>query len=217
MNHRRTRIKICGLTRREDALEACAAGADALGFIHYPASPRHVELLDADWIGMLPPLISRVAVVVNPDLEFLAKLASVSYFDCVQFHGHESPQTINIARQLGFRVVKALRPSADSEWASIYSYPFDTILLDTPAPDGRLGGTGLTGDWDRVAQLVRDLKDKRVILSGGLSAINVGGAVRKIRPYAVDVSSGVEVSPGIKNHVALHAFCEAVFGADNSV
>lgn len=216
MRPARTRIKICGLTRAADASEAAAAGADALGFISHPPSPRHIDLFAAEWIRELPPLVSKVAVVVDPASAFLERLAAARLFDTVQFHGHESPETLRLAESLGLRVIKVFRPRAEEDWAAMAAFPAQALLIDTPAPDGRLGGSGLTGDWARAAAFVREAADKRVILSGGLSPRNAAEAVRAVRPWAVDVASGVEAAPGIKDHAALRAFCEAVREADRT-
>lgn len=215
MRPERTRVKICGLTRPEDALAAAAAGADALGFIHYPPSPRHLDLLSPPlWLRSLPPLLSRVAVLVDPSPEFLETLATTGLFDTVQLHGSETPGLIGLAKQLRFRVIKAFRPDSPAAWDALAASPADAVLADTPSPDGRLGGTGLTGNWDLAASFTNRHPSKPLILSGGLNPANAAAAIRQVRPFAVDVSSGVETAPGVKDPAAVRAFCAAVRQAD---
>lgn len=192
------RVKICGLTSLADALAAVAAGADALGFVLAP-SPRRLEPRAVRAICReLPPLVGRVGVFVDQPPEEVARLREFCGLDWVQLHGREGPEQ---AAALGWRVIKAMavggappRPPEGFERAG--------LLLDTRAP-GRRGGTGLTFDW----ALARPLAAARpVILAGGLGPGNVAEAVRAARPFAVDVSSGVESAPGRKDHAKLSEF-----------
>lgn len=201
----RTRIKICGLTRAEDALTAAALGADAIGLVFYPPSPRAVSVAQAQAIcTALPPFVSRVGLFVDASLaEIRAVLAQV-VLDTLQLHGAESPA---FAAQLPLPYLKAfrMRPGLDLA-AEVAHYPDAAgVLLDTYMP-GAPGGTGQCFDWAQIpAQLA-----KPWILAGGLTPENVALAIRQTRPYAVDVSGGVEEQRGIKDPERLAAFCRAV-------
>jgi phosphoribosylanthranilate isomerase len=203
------RIKICGITNEADALAALEAGADALGFITYPPSPRHLDIAAAaPWISRLPPLALRVAVVVN---EPLARLREWSHFfpvDAWQFHGHEEAAAIEQLRVP--RRIKVLRLDALPARSWLETFDVQAFLLDTPAHV--LGGSGKTMDWELAAQFVR-LSPRPVILAGGLTPDNVAEAIRRVRPYGVDVASGVEAAPGKKDHAKLRAFIQAARSA----
>ncbi len=193
-------VKICGITREEDTLHALRSGADYLGFILYPGSPRYVppdrcrELL-AGVKGAL-----RVAVMVNPSLDEVREAFSLG-FDLVQLHGEESPE---FAKEVGIgKVIKAFRvknevPDIPDSWKDAYG-----VLLDTYSKKG-YGGTGESFNWD-IALRVRE-KGFRLFLSGGLSPENVREAVRRVRPFAVDVSSGIELEPGVKDKMKIERF-----------
>jgi phosphoribosylanthranilate isomerase len=201
----RTRIKICGITRVADALAAAACGADAVGLVFYPPSPRGVTVPQAQAIcRALPPFVSRVGLFVDASLADIQAILTQVALDTVQLHGDETPE---LAAQLPLPYIKALRMRADRDLpAEIARYPDAAgILLDTYVP-GTPGGTGLCFDWAQIpAQLA-----KPWILAGGLTPANVTAALRQVRPYAVDVSGGVELSRGIKDQERLAAFCAAV-------
>ena len=191
----RVRVKICGLTNREDAAAAIALGADALGFNLFPGSSRFLELDGAAaWIRALPPFVTRVAVLVNLPLDDARRLAARPEFDLVQFHGDEDAAYCAEFARLGRPFVKALRlrDAASVEMADRFSTPH--ILLDAHA-DAAFGGTGQLIDLALAAECVRRHPALNIILAGGLQPENVRAAVRAVRPYAVDVASGVEV-PG---------------------
>jgi phosphoribosylanthranilate isomerase len=203
----RTRIKICGITRTQDARAAAEAGADAIGLVFYPPSPRYlsaeraVEIRDA-----LPPFVQSVALFVNPDAAQVAQVLQRVRPALLQFHGEESPE---FCAQFGLPYVKACRvkPGVD---ALEYLRPFSRAaawLFDSHVPE--YGGVGESFDWALVPKI-----DKSVILSGGLSAANVAGAVRRLRPWGVDVSSGVEAAKGIKDAARIAAFIAEVRNAD---
>lgn len=202
------RIKICGITTLEDALAACEAGADALGFVLAPEAKkrsRYIELeAAAAIIGKLPPFITTVAVVVNETEERLKQLLTV--FDVLQLHGEESPE---ICRLFGRYAFKAFRPGPGFTADLLRTWPGDCCLLDSWVPGDR-GGTGVTGDWAMAKQIAAF---KKLILAGGLTPENVGDAVRAVRPYAVDASGSLEASPGKKDHERIRQFIKAARAA----
>lgn len=188
----RVRVKICGVTNREDALAAIELGADALGFNLFPGSKRFIEIdRKAAWIQALPPFVTRVAVLVNVPLEEARRVAERPEIDLVQFHGDEDAAYCREFSRLGRSFVKAvrLRDAASVEMADRFSTPH--VLLDACA-GAAFGGTGALVDLALAAECVRRHPALRIILAGGLKPENVRGAVRAVRPYAVDVASGVE-------------------------
>ena len=188
------RVKICGITRLEDALHAVNAGADALGLVFYDKSPRHVSALQAAAIcAALPPFITRVGLFVDASVDFVKSVLETVSLDLLQFHGDETPV---YCAQFGKPYIKAVRVQAATDLLK-YAADFDAacgLLLDAYVP-GVPGGTGESFDW----KLIPANFPKPVVLSGGLTPTNVRGAVQQTRPWAVDVSSGVELSKGIKD------------------
>lgn len=204
----RTRIKICGLTRTADVAEAVAAGADAIGFVLYPASPRAVSIEQAAGLARtLPPFVTPVLLFVNPEPAMVqAALAAVPQA-MPQFHGDESPALCRAAGRPYLRAVP-MAPGVDLlDWARRYG-DAAALLLDTASP--ARGGTGKVFDWSLVPASV----PLPVVLSGGLTAANVGAGMARLAPFAVDVSSGVEAAKGIKDGALMRAFCGAVRAAD---
>lgn len=199
---RMTHIKICGITNVEDARTAVDAGADALGFILFEQSPRsiHPERVK-EIVSCLPPFVVTVGVFVNEPAERVNEVARFCQLHAVQLHGDEPP---GLCEQVERPVIKAIRVQDESWKAVAVAYRVSAFLLDTYAPD-RFGGTGRTFDWSVVIGT-----PYRIILSGGLTPENVGDAVRRVGPYAVDTSSGVEQRPGIKDHGKVRAFIQAV-------
>jgi phosphoribosylanthranilate isomerase len=200
------RIKVCGLTRMEDALLACELGADALGFVFWPGSPRFVDAEQVRAIvTALPPFIATVGVFVNQTPDYVASVASTAMLSAIQLHGDEDPAAYAALHR---RVIKsvAVSPEFDAEQAVSALSQRVTMLLDAHDPIRR-GGTGRTIDWRLAATVARM---RPVILSGGLTPANVAGAQASVRPYAVDVSSGVEASPGVKDPDKLRAFFAAL-------
>lgn len=190
----RVRVKICGLTNREDAAAAIALGADALGFNLFPGSKRCVALDDAaDWMRALPPFVARVAVVVNLPLDDARRLAARPEIDLVQFHGDEDAAYCAEFARLGRPFVKALRLRDAASIALAEAFSTRHVLLDAHA-GAAYGGTGTLIDLALAAECVRRHPSLHIILAGGLNPGNVGEAVRAVRPYAVDVASGVEVA-----------------------
>jgi len=204
----RTRIKICGITRSADALAAANAGADAIGLVFYPKSPRAVTIEQAQSIcAVLPPLVTVVALFVDAEHFEVEDVLAAVPVDLLQFHGSETPAQCN-----GFATpyIKAIRMRDDADLAEA-ARQYDSargLLVDTFDPN-EAGGTGEVFDWDRVP----DGLDTPIILAGGLAPTNVGAAVAQLHPYAVDVSSGVEQAKGIKDAEKIQAFVKAVWSA----
>ncbi len=188
------RVKICGLTRAQDVQAACDAGADALGFVFYAKSPRNVSIATAaELVRRLPPFVQSVGLFVNAEPGWVASVLEQVPLDLLQFHGDESPA--DCARH-GRPYIKAVRVNQDTDLLK-YAADFDAargLLLDAFVP-GVPGGTGERFDWT----LIPENLPRPVILSGGLHPDNIDEAVRRVRPWAVDVSSGVEASKGIKD------------------
>ena len=200
-----TRIKICGITRIEDGLAAARLGADAIGLVFYEATPRHVTIDQACAIAQaLPPFVTRVGLFVDVDADKVRATISAVGLDILQFHGEESAETY---RAFDRPYIKAVRMRDDVDLhAQRRAYP-DAIglLLDTYVKHAP-GGSGKTFDWRLVP---RDL-EKPIILAGGLTADNVKDAIKVVQPFAVDVSSGVEETKGIKDPKKISAFIERV-------
>ena len=200
-----SRLKVCGITNLEDALVSVESGADALGFVFYAGSKRYIDPVRAgEIISQLPPFIIKVGVFVNESISDLLEAQRVAGFDTFQLHGDE---TAEYCSNLGRPYIKAFRVKSEIDKNYINSFNTRSVLFDTYS-DKDFGGTGKIFDWEIMENA--GLSDKFVILSGGLEVSNVGRAIKKVRPYAVDVSSGVEKSPGLKDHNKLKAFAEAV-------
>jgi phosphoribosylanthranilate isomerase len=200
------RIKVCGITNLEDALLAAELGADALGFIFYPPSPRKVAPEEARAIiAQLPPFVTTVGVFVDEDAALVSTLAARLGLDWVQLHGQESPE---YCRTLGRRVIKGFRIQDKSSLAdmAVYRGAAQALLLDT-YKKGQAGGTGETFDW-RLANEAKAYGP--IILAGGLTPYNVAQAIATAQPRAVDVASGVEVAPGKKDPEKLRKFFAAI-------
>jgi phosphoribosylanthranilate isomerase len=197
------RIKICGVTREEDALAAVRLGADALGFNFWPGSRRHLTPAAARLIiERLPPLVTTVGVFVNqPEAEMRA-IAAETGIQVFQLHGDEPPE---LCARMPLPVVKAIPVDQVRTLSRLLSYEVSAFLLDTPSRG--YGGTGQPFDWS-LAEGVSEVAP--VILAGGLTPENVANAVRAVRPYAVDVASGVESSPGVKDMDRMSRFVAAV-------
>ena len=203
-----TKVKICGITNLADAQASVAAGADMLGFVFYDQSPRFITLAAAAEITRhLPPYVLRVGLFVNADEPFIFSAVQSCGLNLLQFHGEESPE---FCTQFGMMTIKAFRISDASSLAALPQYATDAYLLDAHTP-GIRGGTGHRFNWDLAVQ-AREF-GKPIFLAGGLTPENVGEAVRKVRPFAVDVSSGVESSPGKKEPAKVQAFIANVRSA----
>ncbi len=203
-----TRVKVCGITRHEDAELAVELGAWAIGFILWPGSKRAADpALAAGIAGVLRRRVEPVGVFVNASLEEIAHAGDAIGFTHVQLHGDEGPAFCSeVARRTGAKVIKAVRVASAADFVDVERYHTDFHLLDT-AKRGAFGGTGETWDWALAGRRKRKVP---VILSGGLTAENVAAGVAAVDPYAVDVASGVEASPGVKDPDKLAAFMAAV-------
>ena len=200
-----TRVKICGITRERDASSAVAAGADALGFVFYEPSPRHVSVARAaEIVRGLPPFITSVALFVDASPDLIARVVAEVGVDLLQFHGGEGPADCAGHGRPWIRAV-AMRPDTDLSTLPTRFAGARGLLLDAYRP-GVPGGTGETFDWDRIPAALAP----HIVLAGGLDPSNVGRAVRQVRPYAVDVSGGVEAARGIKDPDKINAFIEEV-------
>jgi len=199
------RVKICGVTNFEDALAAVDAGADALGFMFYESSPRHVAVkVAADIICQLPPFVAKVGVFVNATEETVRRAIAECGIDTLQFHGDETPEFCR--RFLPLKIYKAFRMENLESLGALPGYRTDAWLLDSFV-EGKPGGTGAKFNWDLAVESKK--LGRPIILAGGLTPENVADAVRKVRPFAVDVSSGVESSPGKKDHAKMRMFIAA--------
>jgi phosphoribosylanthranilate isomerase len=203
----RTRVKICGITRSADAAAAAQAGADAIGLVFYPPSPRFLSVERAREIrDALPPFVQSVALFVNADAAQVAQVIGRVHPAMLQFHGDESPE---FCAQFGLPFIKACRVKKGVS-ALEYLCPFSHAaawLFDSHVPE--YGGVGESFDWSLVPAT-----DKPVILSGGLSQANVAAAIRRVKPWGVDVSSGVESAKGLKDAGKIAAFIAEVRNAD---
>jgi len=202
------RVKICGITSIEDGLAAIEAGADALGFVFCASSPRYLALAEAAQIlEQFPPFITRVGLFVNSSEASIQEAIGQCGIDTLQLHGEEPPDFCRLFR---LKVIKAFRIRDESSLAVLTDYEAAGWLLDSYVP-GKSGGTGERFNWElasRATQLC-----PRVILAGGLTPTNVADAVRQVRPYAVDVSSGVEWKPGKKDRHKMKDFIAAAKGS----
>ena len=204
-----TRIKICGITRLEDALDAVLSGADALGLVFYDKSPRHISLQQATQIvDAIPPFVTLVGLFVNATAEEVRKVMQAVPLDALQFHGEEDPV---FCAQFGRPYLKAIRVKAGVDLVQCAAdfAGAQGLLLDAYV-EGVPGGTGSAFDWGLIPL---DLP-LPVILSGGLNPDNVAAAIKKVRPYAVDVSSGVEQRKGIKDAAKVAAFINEISRVD---
>jgi phosphoribosylanthranilate isomerase len=209
----RVRVKICGVTNRDDAEAAIALGADALGFNLFSRSKRCISLREeAEWIRALPPFVTKVAVLVNESLAEARAVAEHPAIDMVQFHGDEDAAYCAEFARLGRPFIKALRlcDAASITEAARFSTPH--LLIDAHVA-GAFGGTGNAVDLVLAADLARQQPTLTLILAGGLTPGNVGRAVRVVRPFAVDVASGVEVAPGRKGRELMRAFIRSARSA----
>jgi phosphoribosylanthranilate isomerase len=193
-------VKVCGITRLEDALAAVELGADALGFVFWPDSPRFIDPFRARAIvSALPPLVAAVGVFVDQPAEYVNGVAALAPLTAVQLHGDEDPA---YAAQMTRPVIKSI----DGDSTNAAEWPDRVTLLVDAHDVAKRGGTGRVADWTAAARVARS---RRVLLAGGLNADNINEAVARVRPFGIDVSSGVEVSPGIKDRNRMAAFLKA--------
>src|SRR6478609_4612769 len=207
-------IKICGITNANDAVACVELGADMIGFNFYQASPRYVEpTIVRRIVDRLPAGTSAVGVFVDADPAEIRKHAKTAAVRCVQLHGRTTPESCSeLARE--FRVIRALSTDAQFEPEHTAVFPDCDVLIDAYHPELR-GGTGQTCDWAAARAAMR--YTRFLILSGGLDAQNVGPAIAAVTPHAVDVCSGIESAPGVKDHRGIKDFIAAVHAAEHSL
>jgi phosphoribosylanthranilate isomerase len=199
------KVKICGITTLDDALTAIEAGADALGFVFYAASPRHIlPELASEIIRNLPPFVQTIGLFVDEQATKVNAIADQCGLDIVQLHGAETPEYCALVRR---RVIKAFRVKDISTLDSLPQYHVAGYLLDAWSPVAH-GGTGKTFSWEIAAEAVHS--GRCIILAGGLTPDNVAESIRLVHPYGVDVSSGVESAPGRKDAAKMKYFVESV-------
>jgi phosphoribosylanthranilate isomerase len=205
-------VKICGITNAADARAAVLAGANSLGFNFYPKSPRFIAKADAAKIRtQLPPEVDPVGVFVNANFAEVAGLITEIRLTVAQLHGDEAPEAVaDLARAV--KVIKAFRAGADFPLATLDDYPAASAFLLDAAQTGQYGGTGRAADWP-LAQAAA--ATHRIILAGGLQVENVAEAIRFVKPYGVDVASGIEHMPGRKDHGKLREFIQEVRRAES--
>ncbi len=196
------KVKICGVTTADDALAACEAGADALGFNFAAEAKSRNRYIDPEGaeaiIAELPPFVVTVGIVVNQSVERIRELLEI--VDRIQLHGEEPPEVCNA---IGARAIRAFRVGGAFDPAGMLAHRAGAYLLDALAPGSR-GGTGQVCDWAKARRAVA--LERPIILAGGLTPSNVGEAIRAVRPYAVDTAGGVERAPGVKDHDRIRAF-----------
>jgi phosphoribosylanthranilate isomerase len=206
------RVKICGITNAADAEAAIEFGADALGFNFFRGSKRYVLLEAAyEWIAKLPRKVAKVAVVANPSLDEAVFLWVLPFITSLQLHGGETPEFCRRLVEEGIGFAKALPVTTPDSLRDGHSFFTRTVVLDS-ARTGEFGGSGRTFPWEIAREFVEANPDLRVILAGGLTPENVAAAVSAVRPFGVDVTSGVESSQGRKDHGLLRAFIAAANG-----
>lgn len=207
------RIKICGLTTRRDAEAAIELGADALGFNFFSGSKRFVGNAH-DWIGTLPGNVEKIAVLVNPSWGEAKAIAEAPGIDALQLHGAETPELCRRLRQEGIRFEKALPVSGVASLNDVADFFTQTVLLDSSS-GGEFGGSGRTFPWQIARNFIEANPHLRVVLAGGLTPENIAEAVAMVRPFGVDVTTGVEVAPGRKDYGRLQAFIAAARAAQD--
>lgn len=201
-------VKICGVTQKEQALEIARLGADFIGINFWPQSKRYLPLEKSSWLSEIPDTTALVGVFVNADLNYLREVIATGLISHFQLHGDESADFCAALMEEGHSVIKAFQVRDATMLDQIANYPVKDILLDAYHPEQR-GGSGEVFPWELALQFKQKYPDRSLFLAGGLHADNVADAVRSVRPYAVDVASGVEdTQPGIKNLAKVARFIE---------
>jgi len=202
-------VKICGITSAADAAVCAEAGASAIGINFWPESKRFHSLAAARaWLPGFTGGPARVALFVNAALTEIRETVDSALFEAIQLHGDESPDFCAAVRALGLPVIRGLTLRSAGDLFLLEEHPADAFILDAWSP-GEYGGTGRLSDWPLAAEAVRRFPDKTLLLSGGLTPENVSAAVREVQPFGVDVASGVESAPGLKDHAKIRAFLAA--------
>jgi phosphoribosylanthranilate isomerase len=205
----RTRVKICGITREQDALAAAAAGADAIGFVLWPGSPRQITPRRAARLGRrLPAFVTRVGVFVNASPAAVTRAVREAALDAIQLHGDENPAAY---RRCGAAVIKSVSLSGLADVRKALRYPADVTLLVDVRDLVRRGGTGRVANWPLARRLARR---RPILLAGGIGPSNVRQAIRAVQPWGLDVSSEVEVAPGRKSRTKITALMDSVTKVD---
>ena len=207
----RTRIKICGITRAKDAQAAVRAGADALGFVFWKGSPRRISPAAAGRIvADVPPPVACVGVFVNPTLAEVRQAIVAAGLDAVQLHGDEDPARFV---RCGVAVIKAVSLATRTDVQRARKFPASVTLLVDARDEQRRGGTGREANWRLARSLARH---RAVLLAGGIGPENIGRAIRTVRPWGIDLSSGVEIRPGVKSRAKIAALFAAAGRADRT-
>ena len=202
-------VKICGIRNAADAAVCAEAGASAIGINFYPKSKRFQPLAEAqEWLADFAGGPARVALFVNAAFEEIRAAADTALFEAIQLHGDETPDFCAAVRRLGLPVIRGLALPDSESLSLLEDHPAEAFVLDAWAP-GEFGGTGRLSDWPLAIEAIRRFPDKTILLSGGLTPENVARAVGDVRPFGVDVASGVESAPGVKDHQKIHAFVAA--------
>lgn len=203
------RVKICGITRQDQALQTAELGADFIGVNFWPRSKRFTTPSSAAWLTRLPEITTRVGVFVNPLMQEIETVAAANLVSVFQLHGDETPEFCDVLEDLGLKVIKAIQARDEASLERIADYSVNDILLDAFHPQAR-GGTGETFPWALALRFKELFPARRLWLAGGLTPENVALAVREVRPFAVDVASGVEdAMPGVKNMGKVSDFIRA--------
>lgn len=209
----RVRIKICGLTNESDAVAAIECGADALGFNFYRQSQRYLEMDEAEkWLATLPAQICKVAVMVDPPTKEALRIAALPFIDLLQLHGRETPAFCQNLAAAGVKFAKAMPVNHRQSAIEMSSFGTDLVVLDSQV-GGKFGGTGRSFPWSLARSFVATNPDIKVILAGGLTPENVASAIEQVRPFGVDVTTGVEASKRNKDRERIRAFVEAARSA----
>jgi phosphoribosylanthranilate isomerase len=202
-------LKICGVTRRDDAEQLAAMNVDALGVNFWPRSKRHLAPQDAAWLCELAGRILRVGVFVNQPPELPLRLLAEGLIDVVQLHGDETAHDAAVYRERGTPFIKAIGVAASADLASAVNYGADALLLDAHAP-GVYGGTGETFDWNTAVAFKNQHPQIPLLLAGGITPQNAAKAAELVHPAALDVASGAEISPGVKDFAKVSALLAAL-------
>jgi phosphoribosylanthranilate isomerase len=203
-------VKICGITNAPDANAAVEAGADALGFNLVRRSKRYIDIeAAAEWIDKLPKDICKVAVIMDPIWDDAVRISQLPFIDALQLHGNESPELCGRLAEAGIRFAKALPVANLKSLVNVPGFFTDTVVLDS-ASGVEFGGAGKAFPWKFARQFIQEHPSLNAILAGGLNAENVAQAINEAGPHGVDVTTGVEASPGRKDHGLVRAFLQAV-------
>ncbi|HEY0369663.1 MAG TPA: phosphoribosylanthranilate isomerase [Chthoniobacterales bacterium] len=208
------RVKICGICNAADANAAVEAGADAIGLNTFRGSKRYLDVATAtDWLTDLPDSLRKIAIMVDPSFDEALRVAAMPFITGLQLHGNESPDFCRRLAEREIRFAKALPVRHQNSLARLTSYHTPWLVLDSAPAEGAFGGSGEIFPWEIARDFIQSNPDLRVVLAGGLTPDNVADAIRTVRPFGVDVTTGVEAAPGRKDHAQLRAFIDAARAA----